>query len=100
MESFWDDEDLVNVVACCDEDGVNNFALHREDKKMTKRLNVTISGDLYNKISKLSEDSGMTLSGICTMCIISYFDQREAMSAMNNVNGLIKKLEEIEAKIK
>jgi predicted DNA-binding protein len=63
---------------------------------MTKRINMTISDSLYERIKGISDESGMTLSSICTMMIMTYFNQQDALSSMNNV---LSKLEGLEQKI-
>lgn len=52
---------------------------------MTKRLQITVSDDVYEKVMKITKEYGFTASAFCALTIMNYFDQREAIASLGTL---------------
>jgi hypothetical protein len=64
------------------------------------RMNLTLSQDLKAWYMSRAENYGMSLSGVMVMALAQYREQQQAVSAMSNVDLVMKKLNELDTKIK
>jgi len=56
---------------------------------MSKRINISVSDIIYNTLKKQSVDYGIPLSSIGSMAIIAYLEQKQALSSMGEMQGLL-----------
>lgn len=61
-----------------------------------KKITVTVSEELYNWCSELSESMGISVPALFVVSMSQYKQQQESIKAMGNMDILLKKLEEIE----
>lgn len=60
------------------------------------RINANLSETMYKKMKFLSEETGLTMSALVTVAVMSYMDQKEVLK----LNDLYKKLQDEEEKSK
>ena len=61
---------------------------------MSKRLQITVSDDVYEKVMKICKEYGFSASSFCALSIMNYFDQREAIASLGNFPVLVDQLKE------
>lgn len=64
------------------------------------KLNVMLEETMKDYVEEQSERLGISQSGFINVCIAQYKEQRESVSAMNNMKELIFKLSSIEKNLK
>lgn len=63
--------------------------------RVAKTKTVSMPPKLLSKVQQYQEETGMGFSTLVHVALNSYFDQREALSAMNNLTPLLEKIEQM-----
>ena len=63
---------------------------------MTKRINITVSDSVHEELKKISEDFGMPISSLGSVAIMTWLEQKQALSAMGELKGLMSQMTKIE----
>ena len=67
-------------------------------KKIKKTI--TISGDIWETVSKQADAFGMSASSYISMCIVSYHQQSKALEQLVNLQDTITYLKELKSEVK
>jgi len=59
---------------------------------MSKRINITVSDSVYENLKSISEDYGMPLSSLGSMAIMTWLEQKQAITSMGNVSVLMEQI--------
>ena len=66
---------------------------------MSKRINITVSDSVYDNLKNISEDYGMPLSSIGSMAIMTWLEQKQAVSSMGNIQVLMEHMTALKSEI-
>jgi hypothetical protein len=61
-----------------------------------KRLNVTVSEELYEWCANVSSSMGISVPALFVVAMAQYRQAQEGIKAMGNIDVIIKKIEELE----
>ena len=61
-----------------------------------KRLNVTVSEELYNWCSDIAESMGLSVPALFVVAMAQYKQEHEGIKAMGNIDAIMKKISELE----
>lgn len=64
------------------------------------RVNTRISKTLNDWLDKQTAETGIPKSTLVMLALENYYREREAMQTVNNLSVVMKKLEELERKLK
>lgn len=64
-----------------------------------KRINISLSLDVIDRIDKLAQEDGMNRSAIITMAFNQYMQQREATSNLPQMAKMMEELKELAKKV-
>jgi hypothetical protein len=64
--------------------------------RTSKAKTIAIPPKLLIKIEQYQEETGIGLSALVQMSLNTFFEQRDAINAMNNITPLLQKLEEMQ----
>lgn len=56
---------------------------------MSKRINISVSDSVYLTLKAMSDDYGIPLSSLGSMAMMSWLEQKQAISAMGDVKGVM-----------
>lgn len=59
---------------------------------MSKRINITVSDTVYETLKVISDDYGMPLSSLGSVAIMTWLEQKQAITAMGNLKGLMEQM--------
>lgn len=70
------------------------------ETKYRKRLTAFVTDDVNDYVVKTADEIGISISGFINLCINQYRQQNVAFDAMSQIGGYLKRLEELENKMK
>lgn len=56
---------------------------------MSKRINVTVSDNVYEKLKVISEEYGMPVSSLGSMAIMTWLEHKQVLSSIGDLNSLM-----------
>lgn len=59
---------------------------------MSKRINISVSDSVYLTLKSMSDDYGIPLSSLGSMAMMSWLEQKQAITAMGDVKGVMSKI--------
>lgn len=66
---------------------------------MQKRINMSLSIDLIERIDKMADDMGMNRSSVITMAFNQFEMNQQALKEIQNIPKLMAQLEELRQKV-
>ena len=63
---------------------------------MAKRINISVSDSVYLVLKGMSEDYGIPLSSLGSMAMMTWLEQKQAMSTMGELKGLMAQMESLQ----